>query len=296
MYRLVTKATYEQSLFETSAKKYGLDEAVLGGGDSPTGGSGSLKDDAKKINQLLKFGVHGALRDQSGEEAAAFANEDIDQILGSRAEHRAIGSRAGNTFSTAVFSAGADDAAADAEDFWTNALPEAAKEAMERAANPDPHHGLDERFQKARNARMYDSYKEGANGLVGKRRRRGDDDDYSEEHDEDSDRETRGAKRASANAKKKELSEAQKKARNEAWRDHELKALEDSIYSFGVGVDGGCARAVKAAELAPLRRSRSGARPHGHDGSRGKVCKAFRRAEKARRRLAPCSDARCASP
>ena len=252
VYRLVTKATYEQSLFETSAKKYGLDEAVLGGGDSPTGGSGSLKDDAKKINQLLKFGVHGALRDQSGEEAAAFANEDIDQILGSRAEHRAIGSRAGNTFSTAVFSAGADDAAADAEDFWTNALPEAAKEAMERAANPDPHHGLDERFRvegPRKRKGMYDSYKEGANGLVGKRRRRGDDDDYSEEHDEDSDRETRGAKRASANAKKKELSEAQKKARNEAWRDHELKALEDSIYSFEW--------ASTAGARAPSRRRNS---------------------------------------
>ena len=33
MYRLVTKATYEQGLFETSAKKYGLDDAVLGGVD-----------------------------------------------------------------------------------------------------------------------------------------------------------------------------------------------------------------------------------------------------------------------
>ena len=293
VYRLVTKATYEQSLFETSAKKYGLDEAVLGGGDSPTGGSGSLKDDAKKINQLLKFGVHGALRDQSGEEAAAFANEDIDQILGSRAEHRAIGSRAGNTFSTAVFSAGADDAAADAEDFWTNALPEAAKEAMERAANPDPHHGLDERFRvegPRKRKGMYDSYKEGANGLVGKRRRRGDDDDYSEEHDEDSDRETRGAKRASANAKKKELSEAQKKARNEAWRDHELKALEDSIYSFGVGVDGGCARAVKAAELSrPFAEVKTVALVLTDMMDRaGKVCKArFDELEKAAAEAGP---------
>ena len=293
VYRLVTKATYEQSLFETSAKKYGLDEAVLGGGDSPTGGGGSLKDDAKKINQLLKFGVHGALRDQSGEEAAAFANEDIDQILGSRAEHRAIGSRAGNTFSTAVFSAGADDAAADAEDFWTNALPEAAKEAMERAANPDPHHGLDERFRvegPRKRKGMYDSYKEGANGLVGKRRRRGDDDDYSEEHDEDSDRETRGAKRASANAKKKELSEAQKKARNEAWRDHELKALEDSIYSFGVGVDGGCARAVKAAELSrPFAEVKTVALVLTDMMDRaGKVCKArFDELEKAAAEAGP---------
>jgi len=74
VYRLVTKATYEQSLFETSAKKYGLDEAVLGGGDVGEGSDKkSAKEDAKKINDLLKFGVHGALRDSSGEEAAAFA-------------------------------------------------------------------------------------------------------------------------------------------------------------------------------------------------------------------------------
>ena len=49
---------------------------------SDGGGAKGAKEDAKKINDLLKFGVHGALRDASGEEAAAFAEEDIDQILG----------------------------------------------------------------------------------------------------------------------------------------------------------------------------------------------------------------------
>ena len=125
---------------------------------------------------------------------------------------------------------------------------------------------------------------------MGKRRRRGDDDDYSEEHDEDPDRETRGAKRASANAKKKELSEAQKKARNEAWRDHELKALEDSIYSFGVGVDGGCARAVKAAELSrPFAEVKTVALVLTDMMDRaGKVCKArFDELEKAAAEAGP---------
>ena len=146
VYRLVTKATYEQSLFETSAKKYGLDEAVLGGGDGADGGAGakSAKEDAAKINRLLKYGVHGALRDSSGEEAAAFEKEDIDQILGKRAEHRAIGARAGNTFSTAVFSAAGEEEDFDAEDFWAKALPEATKVARDaetafgqgRAARP----------------------------------------------------------------------------------------------------------------------------------------------------------------
>ena len=98
---------------------------MLGGGDESSGdGAGrSAKDDAAKINRLLKYGVHGALRDSGGEEAAAFANEDIDQILGKRAEHRAIGARAGNTFSSAVFAAGDVEEDFDAEDFWAKALP-----------------------------------------------------------------------------------------------------------------------------------------------------------------------------
>jgi chromodomain-helicase-DNA-binding protein 7 len=53
VYRLVTKATYEQSLFETSAKKYGLDEAVLGGGDV---GEGSDKKSAKVGRYRLTLG------------------------------------------------------------------------------------------------------------------------------------------------------------------------------------------------------------------------------------------------
>ena len=39
------------------------------------------EEQAQRINELLKFGVHGALRDASGEEADAFAAEDIDGFL-----------------------------------------------------------------------------------------------------------------------------------------------------------------------------------------------------------------------
>jgi chromodomain-helicase-DNA-binding protein 7 len=261
VYRLVTKATYEQSLFETSAKKYGLDEAVLGGGDESSGGGAgrSAKDDAAKINRLLKYGVHGALRDSGGEEAAAFANEDIDQILGKRAEHRAIGARAGNTFSSAVFAAGDAEEDFDAEDFWAKALPEAARAAKDdKAAFGD----ADDRFRVTgprKRKGMYDSYKEGAVGMVGKKikRRRGDDDDFSGDDsggsfsDDDDDRATRGAKRASKNApNKKPVAK-----KTDAWLDRDLKALEDALVSFGVGVDGACVRATNAAlEAMALRR------------------------------------------
>ena len=115
VYRFVTKDTYEQSLFETASRKYGLDEAILGGGgedDEDDGGRRSkktAKQQAQRINELLKFGVHGALRDASGEEADAFAAEDIDEILSRRAEHREVGPRAGNSFSVATFGADAGD-------------------------------------------------------------------------------------------------------------------------------------------------------------------------------------------
>ena len=98
---------------------------------------------------------------------------------------------------------------------------------------------------------MYDSYKEGAVGMVGKKikRRRGDDDDFSGDDsggsfsDDDDDRATRGAKRASKSASNKKP--VAKKT--DAWLDRDLKALEDALVSFGSGVDGRCVRATVAA-------------------------------------------------
>jgi len=55
VYRLITKSTYEQGLFEAANRKYGLDEAILG---ASMGGDGMAKDpemDSKKIDNLLKF-------------------------------------------------------------------------------------------------------------------------------------------------------------------------------------------------------------------------------------------------
>ena len=42
--------------------------------------------------------------DDAKQEEEAFAAENIDQILAGRTEKRQIGSRKGNTFSTATFS------------------------------------------------------------------------------------------------------------------------------------------------------------------------------------------------
>ena len=59
------------------------------------------------IAQLLKHGAHSFMgqEDRKANEGEAFANEDITEILAQRTEKRQIGSRAGNTFSTAQFTA-----------------------------------------------------------------------------------------------------------------------------------------------------------------------------------------------
>lgn len=60
------------------------------------------------IAELLKHGAHSFVgqEERKAQEGEAFANEDITEILAQRTEKRQIGSRAGNTFSTAQFTAG----------------------------------------------------------------------------------------------------------------------------------------------------------------------------------------------
>lgn len=57
------------------------------------------------IAELLKKGAHAQLGRENikAKEGEAFADEDITEILAQRTEKRQIGSRAGNTFSTAQF-------------------------------------------------------------------------------------------------------------------------------------------------------------------------------------------------
>ena len=81
----------------------GLDEAILGGMNSK-----NPEEDANRIADLLKHGAHALVgkEDEKAKEGQAFVAEDINEILAGRTEKRQIGSRAGNTFSTAHFAAG----------------------------------------------------------------------------------------------------------------------------------------------------------------------------------------------
>ena len=117
IYRLLADRTYEQAIYDAASKKYGLDEAILGGlGGGPA--------DAKRIASLLRDGAM-ALGDAAAadEAAAAFAAEDIDSILANRTSRHTLAGRAGNTFSVATFGHATSDAGD--RDFWATVLPDA---------------------------------------------------------------------------------------------------------------------------------------------------------------------------
>ncbi|WIA09219.1 hypothetical protein OEZ85_008629 [Tetradesmus obliquus] len=202
VYRLVSQNTYEQQLFETASRKYGLDEAILGlgAGENP-------ENDAARIEQLLRLGAH-AIAAGAEEEAAedkGMAAEGIDQILAGRSEKRQLGSRKGNTFSIAHFAAaGAEpeqpEAAAEAAEgeaqpadpkaFWAGLLPEAVQAheaALAAAKEPEvlgPRRRTVVNYNEKSIARLSadDSDEEGAGGRRRKRRGPGEDgDDFAPE-------------------------------------------------------------------------------------------------------------------
>jgi superfamily II DNA or RNA helicase len=112
VYRLVTRGTYEEAILKAASRKFGLDEALLGApgdADGAAGGPDPLADVAR-IESLLKHGV-GAFSEAAVAETQRFVAEGIEDILDKRVERRQVGSRKGNTFSTATFVAEEDGAA-----------------------------------------------------------------------------------------------------------------------------------------------------------------------------------------
>ena len=66
--------------------------------------SGDPEQDHKRIADLLKHGAHTLHHEnEAQQEEAKFEQESIDAILNGRTEKRQLGSRKGNTFSTASF-------------------------------------------------------------------------------------------------------------------------------------------------------------------------------------------------
>lgn len=87
IFRLVTKGTYEAEMFLRASKKLGLDHALLTNLEI---GRGALEESEKEdINKLLKLGAYGVFDDDDS-AANKFAQEDIDEILRTRAKTIAV--------------------------------------------------------------------------------------------------------------------------------------------------------------------------------------------------------------
>jgi hypothetical protein len=92
IYRLITRRSFEASMFERASKKLGLEQAVLGSrqfadidGEEGAAGKQSAKMDAKEMEQLLKEGAYSVLLEDNSEEIKEFFDQDIEKLLQQRA-------------------------------------------------------------------------------------------------------------------------------------------------------------------------------------------------------------------
>ncbi|KAG1680184.1 hypothetical protein FOA52_000297 [Chlamydomonas sp. UWO 241] len=233
VYRLISKDTYEEQLFSTASKKYGLDEAILGGG----GDSGDPEQDSARIASLLKHGAHALMAGgESGDAAGAqFQNENIDQILASRTEKRSIGSKAGNSFSVATFVHEETGGVGPSDpEYWAKLMPQAAQAFREKEARAKA--GLSNVIDVPRSRRKVDYTLGGVAGkatLFGKTKGRGrdSDDEFAPGQDgPDSDFEMDDA---AGGEKEKPGRKAVPKQR--VWMRRDTKALEEKLLVMGVG-------------------------------------------------------------
>ena len=99
VYRLISRGTYENEMFERASKKLGLDHVVLEGGDMNP--NQHMKPD--EIENILRNGAYGIFQDDNS-EADNFVSADIDQILQQCSQsHKIDSSATGSVFSKATF-------------------------------------------------------------------------------------------------------------------------------------------------------------------------------------------------
>ena len=142
VYRLLTRETYEYSLYERANQKLGLEQAIIGHGEyaggTEAGGSsrGAGKLQAAEIEGLLKHGAQRLFTEEHDSRIEQFSEASIDAILercavtttagsgGLAADPAAAGGK--SLFATATFKALDGETTLDmhADDFWTQAWAE----------------------------------------------------------------------------------------------------------------------------------------------------------------------------
>ena len=116
IFRLVTRGTYEEKMFQVASQKLGLEQAVMSSG----GAGGGLKLTKEEMDKLLKEGAYAMLEDDENERK--FCLEDVDEILQTRARVVVKGESTAppSGFSRAKFQVNEDDIDIDVNDpnFW----------------------------------------------------------------------------------------------------------------------------------------------------------------------------------
>lgn len=125
IYRLITKNTYEQEMFEKASKKLGLDHAVLTqfdtSGTEAGEGVSKVKPKGSEIDALLRNGAYGLFREEDDDASRTFKEADIERILESNTKTVVHASHDGSsTFSKASFSSESSRPELDIRDpdFW----------------------------------------------------------------------------------------------------------------------------------------------------------------------------------
>ncbi len=86
VYRLITRQSYEQAMFQSANQKLGLDQAVLQSMSASTSerGASTTKPQlsSKEVESLLRNGAYALVDEDGDAKAEQFQADSLDKILG----------------------------------------------------------------------------------------------------------------------------------------------------------------------------------------------------------------------
>ena len=86
IYRLLTRNTYEATMFDRASKKLAIEMTVLGGSGPAFGNGQKDQRNPQELEELLRRGAYGFLTDGAGDDAArVFCESNIQDLLAVRA-------------------------------------------------------------------------------------------------------------------------------------------------------------------------------------------------------------------
>jgi hypothetical protein len=150
VYRLLTRNTYETTMFDRASKKLALEHVVLGGDVASAGDVGPTgrPRNSDELQRLLRQGAYGVLMDKGAngdedEAARVFMDSNIEELLARNTRVLEV-SENGVGFGMAVAKSTFAPETADldidinAEDFWERVLPgfQSAEKLLQRLEEP----------------------------------------------------------------------------------------------------------------------------------------------------------------